>query len=166
MLRMDFHRPLTALEIRDPAIEVCKDVASNFELFVTFHQPQQKAFTGHARQRMSERQRIGNGKHKDWFIDFQEDPPQKSNPKIAGKLAVRSAVRPDKMQFGGFDYGESGEPTPTPVYTYITVHTPSELGHWRPNDPDPELLEMTYACLRAQFEDDYPRLFLVAEYTL
>jgi len=164
MIRIDFYNPLTALEIRDPAIDVCKELADERELYVTFHQPQQPAFSGYAGQRKPQRQRIGNGKHKNWFIDYQLEEPQISKPTVVGRIALRAPYMPDKMQFGGFDYGKFGEPSP--VYSFVTVHTPSELGHYRPIDPEPYLLDATYNGLKAHFEANFPRLFEVADYSL
>jgi hypothetical protein len=160
MIRLDFHKPLTALEIRDPIIGVCKEVASEFELYATFHQPQQFAFDGYSRQRG--RKRIGNGKHKSWFINFQEDEPQVSRPTVVGKIALKAPIRPDEMQFGGFDYGKYGEPSPT--YSYITVYTASEFTEFRPLDPSPDLLAMTYEGLKKHFEGTHLRLFDIAPY--
>ena len=160
MIRLDFHRPLTALEIREPAVEVCRTVAEEFKLHVTFHQPQQRALDGHSGQR--NRKRIGNGKHKNWHIDFQEDEPRVSQPSVVGRIVLKSPYFPEEMQFGGFDYGKFGELKPK--YSFIKVHTPSELGHYRPIDPEPDLLEMTYDGLRNVFEEAYPRLFNVAAY--
>lgn len=162
MLRIDFQSPLSALEFRDPMIEVCKQAASSHELFATFHQTQQQAFTGHPGQRKSERKRIGNGKHKEWIINFQEKPVQTNRPTVAGRLVIKSSIIPSQKQFGGFDYGKHGEPKPT--YLVATFHTPSELDHWRPIDPDPNLLALTYDGLRERFENSAPRLFPIAEY--
>ncbi len=164
MIRIDFYNPLTALEIRDPAIDVCKDLAEERELHVTFHQPQQPAFGGHAGQRRSQRQRIGNGKHKNWFIDYQLEEPQVSRSTVVGRIALRAPYWPEKMQFGGFDYGKFGEPSPT--YSFVTVHTLSELGYYRPIDPEQDLLEATYEGLKAHFEARYPRLFEIADFSL
>lgn len=162
MLRLDFERPLTALEIRDPAVGVCREIAEEHDLYVTFDQPQQPAFGVHSGQRG--RQRIGNGNHNDWYINYQVEEPRVSHPTIIGRIVLRAPVNPSAMQFGGFDYGRyEGE---TPRYGFITVHAPSELDQYRPIDPSPEILEMTYAGLKRLFVDDNPRLFSVEEYTV
>jgi len=164
VLRLDFRRPLTALEVRDPVIESFKETAKTNGIYATFHQPQQIAFSGHSGMRKSDRTRIGNGKHKSWHINFQVEPPQENKPTVIGRLFIVSPVRPEKMQFGGFDYGDFGKPKPT--YDHATVHTPSELEHWKPIDPDPILLEMTLAGLHTQFEEMYPRLFPISQYVV
>ncbi len=162
MLRIDFHRPLTALEIRDPAIEVCREIAVVRNLHVTFDQPQQVAYSGYPGQKG--RQRVGNGKHKDWYINYQEEEPRVSNPTIVGRIALKAPVQPAAMQFGGFDYGKYGDNEPS--YNHVTLHTPSELGHYRPIDPEPDLLELTYVGLTDLFEGNYPRLFSIADYDM
>lgn len=164
MLRLDFHKPLTALEVRDPAIEVCKEVATEYGIFAKFHQNQQTALSGYSGQNKASRQRIGNGKHKVWFINFQEEPPQTNRPTVVGMIALKSPMRPDFMQFGGFDYGSHGETKPT--YEYITAHTPSELEYRNPVDPNPEILAMVFKGLRDQFENKYPTLFPISDYVL
>jgi hypothetical protein len=73
MLRLDFERPLSALEIRDPAVEVCREAASEFGLYARFSQSRQRAFDGYNGQK--DRKRIGNGKHKNWMIRFQAEEP-------------------------------------------------------------------------------------------
>lgn len=161
MQRIDFQYPLTVFEIRDPALVVCREIADERGLYVTFHQPQQPALSGNPGQR--NRCRIGNGKHKDWYIHYQEDEPQISNPRLVGKIALKAPFYPDDMQYGGFDYGKFGEESPT--YNHITLHTPSELGHYRPVDPDPDLLDATYSRLADRFNGD-PRLFDITEYTV
>ncbi len=67
------------------------------------------------------------------------------------------------MQYGGFDYGKYGEPAPE--YSYMSVHTPSELGAtFMPKDPCPELLTMIYHGLEDVFVAPYPRLFDIDPY--
>jgi len=161
MIRIDFHKPLTALEIRDPAIDVCEEVASEFGLYVAFDQHQQPAFDGYSGQR--NRKRIGNGKHKNWYINYQKDKPHVSRPTVVGRVALKSPYDPANMQFGGFDYGKFGEIKPT--YNHITVHTPGELNQYNPIDPSPEILAMTYQGLRDYFEGGSPRLFDIAQYS-
>lgn len=163
MIRIDFHEPLSALEIREPALAVCRRVASEFDLHVKFDQRQQAALTGHSGLPKSKRQRIGNGKHKDWFIDYQVEEPQVNRPTIVGRLAIKGPFYPEDMQYGGFDYGEYGGDPPT--YNHITVHTPSELGHHMPIDPTPDILSMTYEGLKDCFETSYPRLFDVVPFS-
>lgn len=156
MLKINFHRPLPTLEIRDPAFAACQEVAREFELFATFNQPQQPALSGPSYERG--RKRIGNGKHKNWYIDFQVDEPQVSRPKVVGRVALKTHYDPGSMQYGGFDYGKYGEPAPQ--YNFITVHTPSELGvSFMPKDPSAELLAMIYQGLEGIFVEPYPRLF-------
>lgn len=155
MIKVNFHKPLTALEIRYPAFEVCKEVANEFDLFVTFHQPQQGGLAEHSGQRG--RRRIGNGKHKNWFIDYQTDEPQVSRPRTVGRIGLRAPFCPDEMQFGGFEYGNNGKDQP--AYRFITVHTVSELGINTSKDPSPDILAMTYQGLKDCFEAKYPRLF-------
>lgn len=161
MLRIDFHKPLSALEIREPIVKVCMEVGNEFELYALFNQRQQAAFDSHSRDR--NRKRIGNGKHKDWFIDFQKEPTNASRPTVVGRIAVQAPICPEEMQFGGFDYGKYRETKPT--YSYMKIHTPSELNYYRPVDPSPDLLDMTYRGLSDLFVDRYPRLFSVAELT-
>jgi hypothetical protein len=160
MIRLNFHKPLTALEIREPALVVCREVAGEFGLYVKFHQPQQRAFEGFSHLRG--RPRIGNGKHKNWLVYFQEDEPRVKRPTVVGRIGLKAPINPDEMEFGGFDYGEYGETSP--VYSYITVHASSELTDFRPVDPNPNILEMTYEGLRAYFEAPYPTLFDVDQY--
>lgn len=137
MNRLEFGRQLTALEIRDPLLEACRTVAAEEGLFIDFDQPQQRALEGFPGQRG--RKRIGNGKHKDWFVRFQPEHPStnrdKTNP--VGIIVVRSLFDPANKQFGGFSYGEYGEPDPT--YDHITLHNQSEVTDWRPIDLEPEL---------------------------
>ncbi|HET9174418.1 MAG TPA: hypothetical protein VFN56_04000 [Candidatus Saccharimonadales bacterium] len=163
MKRIDFFEPLTALEIREPAFDVCKELARERDIYAKFNQWQQAALSGHSGIRRSQRERIGNGKHKEWGIDYQLDEPRVSRPRVIGRVLLRGPVSPLQMQFGGFDYGKFGEPKPT--YSHITVHTPSELKHYRPLDPDADLLEATYNGLVQLFEEPYPRLFDVADYS-
>lgn len=161
MLRLDFHEPLTALEIREPTMDVCREVANEFGVYAVFQQSQQSAFDGYSGQR--NRTRIGNGKHKLWSIDFQNEPRRASKPTVFGRIAIRAPFRPDEKLYSGFDYGKHGEVSPT--YSFITVHTPSELGAYRPNNPSPDILDMTYEGLTEMFVSGYPRLFDVAELT-
>ncbi len=154
MIRITFRNPLTALEIRDPSVKMCREIAHEYGLYATFHQPQQPALDGNPRQ--SHRNRIGNGKHKNWLIDFQEDHPSKSRPKVVGRIALMAPYYPQDRQFGGFSYGKSREPKPT--YNFITVHTSSELTDFNPIDPSPEILQKTYQGLLDIFETPYPRL--------
>ncbi|MEO8862805.1 MAG: hypothetical protein ABI354_00580 [Candidatus Saccharimonadales bacterium] len=162
MIRLDFNRPLTAIEIRDPAVEVCREIAEEHGLHATFHQSQQAAFTGHPHMPRAKRQRIGNGKHKEWRIDYQLEEPKVSHPTVVGRLLLRGPYIPGKVQFGGFDYGKYGEPKPE--YSHITVHTPTELGYGWPIDPTVEMLELSYEGLRQVFEVPYPRLFDITNY--
>ena len=160
MLRLDFAEQLTAFEIREPSIEVCKEVAVNFDLHVTFHQPQQPVFTGTSFGRRSQRERIGNGKHKNWHVDFQEEESSCNRPTVVGRIILKAPFEPDNMLFGGFAYGKFGEEKP--IYPFITVHTPTELNHYRPIDPSPDILDMTYQGLKDVFEGSTPRLFEVS----
>lgn len=163
MLRIDFYTPLTALEIRKPTIGACCEVAAEHDLYVTFHQPQQRALSGHTGQPRSTRQRIGNGKHKDWYVDYQLEEPRVSNPTVIGRLIIKGPYSLKNKQFGGFDYGEYDQPDPT--YNHITVYTPSELNHYRPIDLAPDLLALTYEGLKNCFETRFPRLFDVAPFS-
>ena len=158
MIKLEFFKPLTAVEIRDPAVEVCEQVASGRNLYAKFHQWQQAASGSYgADMSKSHRPRVGNGKHKVWRIDYQEDELHVNKPRVVGRILLRSAINPVQMQFGGFDYGKYCEPEP--IYSHITVHTPSELDNFMPIDPDPEMLALTYAGLRKHFEEPWPRLF-------
>lgn len=165
MIRLDFQEHLTALQIRDPAVDVCREVAANFDLHANFRQPQQRALSGYySRYSDSKRERIGNGKHKDWYIDYQIEPTNISNPTVVGTIALRGPFDIANRQYGGFDYGKHGELIPK--YSHITVHTPSELELYRPIDPEPDILAMTYQGLRDHFENGFPRLFDVSKYTV
>lgn len=168
MLVLGFEAPKDVITIRDGIQEVCRDVAEEFGLVARFEQPQQVAFKRLSNsQRSSER--TGNGNHKDWRIEYQKEPA--ATPigwvKLLGRLFIRSPYLPAQRQFGGFSYhGLDGK---YPVYPYVTIHTPSELniksyshehGDFRPLDPNPEMLEVTYAGLKAHFGIvDQPTLF-------
>lgn len=160
MIRIDFEKPKTALEIREPTVLACKQAASELGLFVTFCQSQQQAFDGHARQR--NRTRIGNGKHKNWAIGFQTDEPRIRDPNIVGRLILKTDVVPENMQFGGFDYGKYGE-TP-PVYRVLKVYTPSELSFWRPLDPEPALCLAANLAICNTFDTGKGALFDVTKF--
>lgn len=161
MLKINFERPLSALEIRDPAMAVCRDVASRFDLYAIFQQPQQPALAGSPYDR--DRQRIGNGKHKNWYVEFQSDPPQKSRPRVVGRIALKAPYNPDAMEYGGFVYGRYGETAPK--YNFVSVHTPTELGFaFLPNDPEPDILAMVYHELEELFVAPYPRFFDINDY--
>lgn len=162
MIRIDFAKPLSALEIREPALVVCRQTAEKFELKARLEQPQQQAFTGHSRA--SKRQRIGNGKHKDWYVHFQPEELNCNRPTTVGTIAIKSATIPEIKQYGGFDYGKFGEENPT--YTHITVQTATELKKWHAVDPEPKLLSMVYEGLVSCFDDGQDRLFSPAPYTL
>jgi hypothetical protein len=163
MLRVDFQKPLTALEIRDPLVGVCREVADEFDLYAAFDQCQQPAFDGHSFQR--NRKRIGNGKHKDWYIKLQPEHPSTSERLVtsAGKLAVKSHFDPKNKQFGGFDYGKYGE-EPKPAYSFITISSTAELGFWRAVEPDENMLRMIYEGVTDCFKSGQERLFDIAEF--
>ncbi len=170
MIRIDFRERLTALEIRDPAIEVFEEVASVHGLFTLFRSPQQAALSGNSRMPRATRTRIGNGKHQSWYVDYMVGRPSRSEittsadrDKTVGTLGLRAPVDKEHMEYGGFDYGEFGEPNPT--YSYITVHTISELEFREGVDPSKLLLEATYNGLIKVFEAGYPRLFEVEEFS-
>jgi len=98
MHRVYLGRQLTAFEIRDPLIGACKEIASEKGFFAVFNQGQQAAFDGHYRMRRSQRKRIGNGKHKWWKVNYQEEPPQ-TDPKKChniGTLVIKSHFSPDQ----------------------------------------------------------------------
>lgn len=158
MIKIEFSQPLTALEIRDPAIEVCTEIAVGHGLYANFHQGQQAAFENSFSRATSKKVRIGNGKHLDWLIDYQLEELRVARPTVVGRIVLRSPIDEKNMQFGGFDYGKYGEPKP--MYPYITVHTSNELGYNMPIDPpEPELLQVTYDGLRTRLEELRPRLF-------
>lgn len=158
MIKLEFFKPLTAVEIRDPAVKVCEQVAAGRNLYAKFHQRQQAAFGSYGADiSKSQRPRVGNGKHKEWRIDYQEDELHVSNPRVVGRILLRSVINPVQMQFGGFDHGKYGEPEP--IYSHVIVYTPSELDILRPIDPNTEMLALTYAGLRKHFEEPWPRLF-------
>ncbi len=161
MLRIDFEKPLTALEIRDPLIEACENTAEQFELYACLRQTQQPSLTGNPGQK--NRKRIGNGLHKDWYIDFQIDETYVSRPRVVGTLAVKSAYIPEKKQFGGFDYGKFGVPRPT--YSFITLIAASELQMPRRKDPEPEMLNKLYETVLTCPAFDAQRLFDIAKYS-
>jgi hypothetical protein len=146
MHRLYFGRELTALEVRDPTIKACEEVAAAHELYADFRQNQQAAFDGHAHIHKSRRTRIGNGKHKDWFIDYQTDRPGTNYPNVIGTLALKSTFNPAEKQFGGWDYGTYLD-EPGPTYTQMTIWVPSELDAWRPMDPSPELLAASIVAI-------------------
>ena len=87
MLRIDFREALTALEIRDPSLKVCKEIGSNSGLYVTFDQPQHPALDGRPGHR--NRQRIGNGKHKNWYINYQLEETHVSRPTVVGRISSK-----------------------------------------------------------------------------
>lgn len=159
MLRIDISKPKTALEIRGSAIEVCSSVANELGVYAKFHQSQQQALTGRPGER--NRERVGDGRHKNWLMDFQTDPPKVSKPEVIGRVILRVPYEPEFGEYGGFYYGEYGQPKP--VYRYITIHRPSDLGHWRPVDLSDEMLEMVHSGLKQELEGN--RLFSITEYT-
>ncbi len=157
MLRIDFHRPLDTIEFRESCVGVFDRVAKDHGLFAKFQQPQQRAFDGYSGQK--NRTRIGNGNHKNWRIDFQKEHKGLSNPTVVGRVAIQAPIDIENMEYGGFHYGKNLPVGEWPLYTYATFHTPSELGHWNPNDPEPTILEATYTALIDYYENTYPRLF-------
>ena len=163
MIRLTFYRPLTALEIREPTIEVCKEVAGHFGLYANFDQWQQPAFDGFA-SGPSKRKRIGNGKHNSWFINFQEEKLSTSKPTVVGRIALKAPFYEPEMQYGGFDYGKFGEVKPT--YNFVTVHPVSEVLTFRPIDPDPVLLQKVQDGLLDRFVIPFPRLFNIEPFEL
>ena len=159
MHRIDFAWELTALEVREPFIEACQEVAAIHGLFAKFQQPQQQAF----RRRIYEpddgwtpKVRIGNGKHKAWRIDYQQEPPAHLRPTVIGAVVIKSLVDPSRNQYGGFDYGEFGESKP--VYNFITLHTIEESGLYLVHAND-ELYQPTVEALEAVYPANLPRLF-------
>lgn len=153
---IDFESRLTAMEIREPMMEVCKEIAQDEGIYVTLRQRQQAALAGSPGQRR--RERIGNAKHKTWTINYQIDPENVDNPRSVGRIHVASHVNPAERQYGGFDYGKYGV-EPKPSYPHITLQTPSELGVYRPIDPTPTVLQMTFDGLRNRFQNGQGRLF-------
>lgn len=149
MIRLDFAEPLTALEVREPAIAACKEVAHEIGWHAKFHQAQQVAFDGFASQR--NRKRIGNGKHKNWYIDYQEKPPQSSRPTILGRIALVAPISIEDGEYGGFDYGKY--PDPAPTYSHITVQTSQEHGRYVYGTPNlsPEVIDLTNEAMIRQF---------------
>ncbi|MDQ5972206.1 MAG: hypothetical protein QG553_365 [Patescibacteria group bacterium] len=146
-----FDRELTALEVRDPLLQACRQTAREFDLYAGFVQNQQSAFPYDQRRwPVSRRTRIGNGKHREWSVQFQHEPLGTNRITKAGSIVVRSLVDPSTMRYGGFEYGKYGSDEPTPTYRQIDLYTPSELGLWRPQDPDPELFEAAVAAIEAE----------------
>jgi hypothetical protein len=170
MIRLNFYTPQTALEIRDPITKICQQVAEEQGVHASFTQGQQVALDGHPGIRHSQRQRIGNGLHKVWAMEYFNFKPvyeyrkRRQHPTLIGKLLIRGPVIPSEKQFGGFDYGELGQERPT--YNHVTLHTPSELGLWSytPLEPSAELLQATQDALKEHFEEDFPRLFDIADF--
>lgn len=149
MIRLEFKEPLTALEIRKPAIAACTTVATEVGWYAKFHQPVQSAFDGPARQRG--RKRIGNGNHKDWFVDYQQEPLNVSRPTILGRIALLAPIDIARGEYGGFDYGKYPEPEPT--YNHLTVQTTHEHGRRTYNIPvlSEEVVELTNQEMVRQF---------------
>lgn len=161
MLVLSFEKPKGVYEIRDGIIDTCRTVAEEFDLNARFEQPMQAAFTG--RRYDDNRVRIGNGKHNNWFIEYQKEPLNTNihKRKVVGQLFIRSPYLPAQMQFGGFSY------EPDQTYSYVSIHLPSELGitkysHQKGEfahlDPEPELLDLTYDALKNHFGLDHPTL--------
>ena len=148
MIEIEFKSPLTAYEIRDPAIEACESVAKDLGYFAKYHQPQQKALSGSPGERS--RKRIGNGKHKDWYVDYQAEELSAARPTVFGRVVLASATIKEIMQFGGFDYGEYRQPLPT--YDRMTVDVPTIPHHYRPIIPTDEMVDMTYQRIQARFD--------------
>lgn len=150
MIKVEFEKPLTALEVRDPVIEACEEVAASLGIYAKFHQPQQQVWS--ERTNHPNRRRIGNGKHKNWFIDYQTEEPSANRPTVLGRVNLASAILPQIMQFGGFDYGESYAPhIPTPTYRFITVDVPRLPEEWPPIMPTAEMVELTYEKVQERF---------------
>ncbi len=145
--RFIFPSPRTVFEVRDPLNAVAAEVAREFDLFAYVNQRQQPSHSGSAGSRG--RQRIGNGKHKDWYIRFQPEPLNAPRPTVAGTLAVKATYQPDAMQYGGFHYSAHDEPDPT--YAHITVLTAPEMGVWNGKAPSDELLAVLYPRLHETF---------------
>ncbi len=135
----------------------CRELAAEHDLFVSFRQPAQQVFAGgNSYTPRKQRKRIGNGKHKSWYIDYQTDPPQKSMPNVIGTLVIKSHTDPTQKQFGGWDYGKysSTNPDYEPKYSQVNLgtidpsHTWEGMGHWFPHVLSPELLELSYVAIR------------------
>lgn len=163
MFRIDFHEPLTALEIREPTLEICRQIAASYGLFAVLTQYKQQAFKGYMEKHVS-RERIGNGKHSVWDVNFQPDHPSTNKPNVIGKLLVRGPYLPAEMQYGGFDYGVFGQEAPT--YSHMTIRTPTDVDAWRPVDPAPDLLEEVQQGLEEYFVRPYPALFDGSRYSV
>jgi hypothetical protein len=160
MYRVEFFESLTAYEIRDPLEQACESVARAIGLYARFEQPQQVAFASPAYRAKgwpAKRERVGNGKHKAWFVFFQTEPPQTSRPTVESAITLRSLVDPAKKQYGGFDYGVYGETKPR--YSYVDLLAPSEAGMWRPADPSEEFLNAIHEAVEATFDTGQERLF-------
>ena len=147
MIKIEFETPKTAFEVREPFIAVGRSVAEELGFFATFHQPQQRALSGHPGER--NRKRIGNAKHKDWYIDYQEEEPSAARPTVIGRVVLASVTLPEVMRFGGFDYGVYGQEAPT--YDFVTVDIPTVPHHYRPIVPTPEMIGMTYERLQSAY---------------
>lgn len=145
--RFIFPRPLGVFEVRKPLSDIARDVASEVELFAHLEQRQQPALSGSPGSRG--RQRVGNGKHKNWFIQFQAEPLSFPRPTIVGTLAVKTEYDPGRNQFGGFHYTNYDEPDPT--YRHITILTAVEMGTWRGKAPSEEITEEYYSRLHQHF---------------
>jgi hypothetical protein len=145
--RFIFPAPLTVYEVRKPLNDVAAQVAREFDLFAYVDQRQQPSHSGSAGSK--NRQRIGNGKHKDWYIRFQPEPLNAPRTTVAGTLAVKAAYQPEAMQYGGFHYSGLGEPDPT--YAHITVLTAPEMGIWNSKAPSDEILAVLYPRLHQTF---------------
>ncbi|MEO5627800.1 MAG: hypothetical protein ABIQ89_02830 [Candidatus Saccharimonadales bacterium] len=158
MHKINFHYPLTTMQIREPMTEACHAIAKHEGIFATLQQTQQAALEGRPGMPKSQRPRIGNGKHKVWEIQYQTDHPSISRPNVVGIIVVRSHIDTANMQYGGFDYGEWDDEI-LPTYPYITLQTPSERNYWRPNDPSPEIFSASVLAIGAALDDGQLQLF-------
>ncbi|MDB5183975.1 MAG: hypothetical protein JWO07_656 [Candidatus Saccharibacteria bacterium] len=149
MIRLEFATPLTALEIREPAVAACATVATEMGWYAKFQQPQQAAFDGFSHQR--NRPRIGNGKHKNWYVDYQQEHQSSNKPTILGRIALTAPIDIENMEYGGFNYGDYPEPSPT--YGHLTVQTAHERWRnpWNVPELSPEVAELTEQEMMRKF---------------
>lgn len=156
MHRIQFECPLTTLEIREPSVEACEQIATAHEVYAVFMQPQQRTF-----DRMGdEKTRIGLGTHKDWFIRFQIEHPSTSKSKVlpVAQLVIKSLVDPGQRAYGGFRYPEYSESEE--LYTYPFIDIEPDPSHWPPIDAavNSKFCDLSAAAIAETFKGYCPRL--------